>query len=151
MEFIYVKTNTTQYMSYVSYFRLSPSCPIYHFRQKLCLSQVLQQNEKRYRNIQFPIHLWRYKPFWALTSFKRHLHSSLSSARLLHSRIPKICDVSLRTTSFHLVLGFPTGLLLWNFPFRFFLGDPFIVCAIILKQLINPWKTLKCPNTVWWR
>ena len=91
MEFIYVKTNTTQYMSYVSYFRLSPSCPIYHFRQKLCLSQVLQQNEKRYRNIPFPIHLWRYNSFWALASFKRHLHSSLSSACLLHSRIPKMC------------------------------------------------------------
>jgi hypothetical protein len=35
---------------------------------------------------------------------------------------PRICDVSLQTTYSHLVLGFPTGLVLWNFPLRTFIG-----------------------------
>jgi hypothetical protein len=48
------------------------------------------------------------------------LHSSLHSARLLHPLIPRICDVSLRTTPSHLILGFPTGLVLWIFPLRTF-------------------------------
>ena len=56
--------------------------------------------------------LWRYGLFWTLASLRRRLHSSLSSARLLHPRIPRICDVSLRTTSSHLALGFPTSLAL---------------------------------------
>jgi hypothetical protein len=62
-----------------------------------------------------------------MASFRKRLHSSLSSARPLHPRIPRICDVSLRTTSSHHVLGLPTGLVLWNFPLRaFFGGDPII-------------------------
>ena len=68
------------------------------------------------------IHQWRYSPFWALASHGRRLHSSLSSVRLLHPRIPRICGVSLQTTSSHLALGFPTGLVLWNFPLRTFFG-----------------------------
>ena len=51
------------------------------------------------------------------------LRSSLSSARLLHPNIPGICDMSLRTMSSQLVLGFPTGLVLCNFPLRIFWGD----------------------------
>jgi len=49
-------------------------------------------------------------PLRALPSFRRRLHFSLSYAHFYHPRIPEICDVSLRTTSSHLVLGFPTGL-----------------------------------------
>ena len=45
-------------------------------------------------------------PDQALASLKRHLHSSLSSAHLLDPIITWICDVSLRTTSSHLVLSF---------------------------------------------
>ena len=62
-------------------------------------------------------------PFWVLSSLRRRLHSTLSSARLLHPRIPRICDMSLRMTSSNLVLGFPTGFLLRNFPLRNFLGS----------------------------
>jgi hypothetical protein len=46
----------------------------------------------------------------------------LSSARLLHPRIPKVCGVYLRTTSSHLALDFPTGLVWWNIPLRTILG-----------------------------
>ena len=56
----------------------------------------------------------------------RRLYSSLSSASLLHHLISRICDVTLRTTSSHLVLGLPTSLLLWNFPLKTFIADPFI-------------------------
>jgi hypothetical protein len=38
----------------------------------------------------------------------------LSPACLLHPHIPGICDMSLQTMPSHLVLGFPTGLVLWN-------------------------------------
>jgi len=41
-------------------------------------------------------------------------HSSLSPARHFQSRIPRICNTSLWTTFFHLVLGFPTDLVLRN-------------------------------------
>jgi hypothetical protein len=58
------------------------------------------------------IHVWRYNPFCAMASLKGRLQSSLSSVRLPHPRIPSTSDVSLRMTSSHLVLGFPTGLLL---------------------------------------
>ena len=40
------------------------------------------------------------------------LHSSLSSAPLLHHLTPMIRYVFFRTTSFHHVLGFPTGFVL---------------------------------------
>ena len=62
------------------------------------------------------VHLWRCSPFWALACLITRLHSSLSSARLLYFLIPRICDLSLWSTSSHLLFGFPTGLLLWNFP-----------------------------------
>lgn len=68
------------------------------------------------------IHLWRYSPFRDLASLKRRLHSSQSSARLLQPCIPRICDVSLLMTFSHLVYGFPTGLLIRNFPLRTFSG-----------------------------
>ena len=50
------------------------------------------------------------RPFWALAYLRRRPHSSLPSVRFLHPLIPRIYAVSLRTTSFHLVLGFPTSL-----------------------------------------
>jgi len=69
------------------------------------------------------IHLLHYSPFWALASLRRWcLHASLFSVRHLHPRNPRICDVFLRTTFAHLVLGYPTDLLLWNFPLRIFWG-----------------------------
>ena len=69
-----------------------------------------------------PFHLWHYSPFWSLAFIRKHLHSSLSSVHLLYPLIPRICDVSFQTTSSHLVLGFPIGLVLKNFPFKTFYG-----------------------------
>jgi hypothetical protein len=43
---------------------------------------------------------------------QKTLHSSLSSVHHLHPQIPRICVVFLQTRSSHLVLGFPTGLVL---------------------------------------
>jgi len=54
-------------------------------------------------------HLWRYNPFWTLVSSRKHLHFSLSSARLHHPCIPRICDVTLRTTPSIPVRVFPIG------------------------------------------
>ena len=72
------------------------------------------------------IHLWRYSSFWALASLirclHRCLHSSLFAALLLYPLIPSSCSTSLWTTSAHLVLGLPTGLVVWKFPFRTFFG-----------------------------
>jgi len=68
------------------------------------------------------IHLWRYSPFRALASLTRRLHSSLSAALLLHPLVRSSCSASLWTTSAHLVLGLPTGLVVWKFPFRIFFG-----------------------------
>jgi len=71
------------------------------------------------------IYLWRYNPFWALTSLRRRLYSSLSSARHLRPRIIGICDMSLRMTSSHLAVGFLNGLVLWHFQLRTFGGGSF--------------------------
>ena len=68
------------------------------------------------------IHPWRYNPFRALASLTRRRHSSLFVALLLHPLVPSSCSTSLWTTSAHLVLGLPTGLVVWNFPFRTFFG-----------------------------
>jgi len=68
------------------------------------------------------IHPWRYNPFRALASLIRRLHSSLFAALLLHPLIPSSCSASIWTTSAHLVLGLPTGLVVWKFPFRTFFG-----------------------------
>jgi hypothetical protein len=46
------------------------------------------------------------------------LHSSLSSACLLHPLVPRICDLSLRTTPPYLVLGF-----LWRLVISFIFTD----------------------------
>jgi hypothetical protein len=56
---------------------------------------------------------------------KTRPHSPLSASRLLHLRIPRICNEFVWTTSAHLVLGFPTDFVLWNFPLRIFPWDPF--------------------------
>ena len=66
------------------------------------------------------IHLLRYSPFRALASLIRRLHSSLFAALLIHPLVPSSCSASLWTTSAHLVLGLPTGLMVWKFPFRTF-------------------------------
>ena len=50
------------------------------------------------KSVAFPFRLWRYRPFWALTSLRTRIHSSLSSVRLLHPHIPSICGVSFRKT-----------------------------------------------------
>lgn len=71
------------------------------------------------------IHVCSYNSFWALASLKERLHPSLSPPRLLYPRIPRISNTSLWKTSFHLVLGFPTDLVLWNFPLRTLLWDCF--------------------------
>jgi len=68
------------------------------------------------------IHPWRYSPFWALASLTRRLHSSLFVALLLHPLDPSTCSASLWTTFAHLVLGLPTGLVVWKFPFITFFG-----------------------------
>ena len=68
------------------------------------------------------IHPWHYSPFRALASLKSCLHSSLFSVLLLHPRVPNNCKASFCTASSHLILGLPTGLVLWNFPFRTFFG-----------------------------
>ena len=75
------------------------------------------------------IHPWCYSPFLALASLIRHLHSSLFAALLLHPLIPSSCRASLWTTSAHLVLGLPTGLVIWKFSFKTLFG---ILCSSIL-------------------
>jgi hypothetical protein len=64
------------------------------------------------------IHLWRYNPFRTLASLIRRLHSSLFAAFLLHPLIPSSCSASLWTTSAHLVLGLPTGLVVWTYSYH---------------------------------
>ena len=56
------------------------------------------------------IHIWRYSPFRALVSIIRRLHSFLPPALLFHSLMPSSCNASIWTTTAHLVLGLPTGL-----------------------------------------
>ena len=77
-----------------------------------------------FRNVSIhpSIHIWRYSPFRALASLKACLHSSLFSALLLQPLIPSSCNASLWTTSAHLVLGLPAGLVLWKAPFKTFFG-----------------------------
>ena len=67
-----------------------------------------------YLSIHPSIHMWNYRPFLALASPIRRLHSSLFSALLLHPLIPSSCNASLWTTSAHLVLGLPTGLVAYS-------------------------------------
>ena len=86
-------------------------------------SRVFSSNWKWRDSSMHPsIHLWRYSPFRALASLTRRLHSSLFVAVLLHPLVPSRCSASLWTTSAYLVLGLPTGLVVWKFPFRTFFG-----------------------------
>ena len=82
----------------------------------------LSDSTSKVRNYHPSIHLWRYSPFWALASLTRRFHSSLFVALLLHPLVPSSCSASLWTTSAHLVLALPTGLVVWKFPFRIFFG-----------------------------
>ena len=79
-------------------------------------------------------HLWLYSSFRALASLIRRLHSSLFAPLLLYPLIPSSCSASLWTTSPHLVLGLPTGLVVWKFPFRTFIGilSSYSVCYRVL-------------------
>ena len=81
------------------------------------------------------IHIWRYSPFRDLASFIRRLHSSLFPD-LLHPLIPSSCKASLWTTSAHLVLGLPTGLVAWKFPFKTFFG--ILSSSILTMWLAHP-------------
>jgi len=76
------------------------------------------------------IHLWRYSLFRAMASLIRRLHSSLFASLLLHPHIPSSCSASLWTTSAHLVLGLPTGLVVSKFPFRTFL-ESFLLTSLL--------------------
>jgi hypothetical protein len=70
------------------------------------------------------------QPLLDTTLPQKTLHSSLSSVRLLHPRIPS-------GTSSHLVLGFPTGLALSNFPLRtFYLG--ILSPSILIQRPSHP-------------
>jgi len=51
---------------------------------------------------------------------KRCLHSSISPVNLLHPHTPGICNAFFWTSSSHLILGFPTALVSWDFPLRIF-------------------------------
>jgi hypothetical protein len=76
---------------------------------KLALSSFYADTE-----LLVSFHLWRYNPFWTLVSLRKHLHFSLSSARLHHPCVPKICDVTLWTTPSIPVCVFPIGVQLWR-------------------------------------
>jgi len=65
-------------------------------------------------------------PPLGLASLRKRLYSSPCSACLLHTHIPKICEVPLWMMPSRHVLGFLTGLVLWHFPLRTFFWDPFI-------------------------
>jgi hypothetical protein len=78
---------------------------------------------------QFLPFLWRYSPFRALASLIRCLSSPLFAALLLHPLIRSSCRASLWTTSDHLVLGLPTDLTVWKFPFKTLFG---ILCSSML-------------------
>jgi hypothetical protein len=82
-----------------------------------CISETIRYRRKY---LEWSIHLWRYSPFRAFASLIRCPHSSLFAALLLHPLIPSSCSASLWTTSAHLLLGLPTGLVVWKFPFRIF-------------------------------
>jgi len=99
-----------------------------------------------------PFHVWRYSPFWALASLKACLHSSLFSSLLLHPLTPNSCNASLWTTSAHLVLGLPTGLVLWRVPFKTFFGilSPLKITYTFYNVKKDSWTyvlTLNLPKT----
>jgi len=102
----------------------------------------VEQRVSHLRTVIFPynpsihpfIHLWRYSPVRALTSLTRRFHSSLFAALLLHPLIPSIYSASLWTTSTHLVLGLPTGLVVSKFPFRTCFG-------ILSSSILFIWPT----------
>ena len=100
------------------------------------------------RPFQHPsIHIWRYSSLRALASLIRHLHSSLFSA-LLHPLIPSSCNASLWTTSAHLVLGLPTGLVVYKFPFKPFFLESFLL-PFLLRDLPNLSYYFNVLHDVW--
>ena len=70
----------------------------------------------------FPFHIWRYSPFRAVASLIRRLYTSLFSAIFFHPLFLSSWNVSLCITSTHLVLGHPTGLVVYKFQFKTFFG-----------------------------
>jgi hypothetical protein len=74
-----------------------------------------------------PFHIWHYNPFRPLASLTRRLHSSIFSSLLLDPLTPSSCNASLWTTSLRLVLGLPTGLVVYKFPFQTICGRCFLI------------------------
>ena len=98
---------------------------------------------------------WRYSPFRTLASLIRRLHPSLFSALLLHPLIPSRCNASLWTTSTHLVLGLPTGLVVQKFPFKnkswsfYPIPRPVTAINIILPRIFQVDQSNKLPSKHW--
>ena len=77
-----------------------------HLNYKTSWLLIFMKTVAVYFEILPSIHPRHYSLFWVVSSLRRRLYFSLCSARLLHLRIPRTRDVSLRTTSFQFVLGF---------------------------------------------
>ena len=79
------------------------------------------------------VHTCRYSPVWALTSLRRRLSPFFSvCCSSPPSFIPRICDVSFRTTSSQLVIGF-----LWRRVISYTFSYTFTDC----------WCNLPCPSS----
>jgi hypothetical protein len=89
--------------------------------EKKVSSQTKDQDPAMCSNSSFT-HVWHYSPCWIVASLKRHLRSCISPFNLLRLHTPGICNAFFWTTSYHLILGFPTALVLWDFPLRIFFG-----------------------------
>ena len=91
----------------------------HHMEETTCsVTNCLLRKCRTERKYSISVHPWRYSPL---------LDPDLPQKTppffsVFISVIPTICVVSIQTTSFHLVLGFPTGLVSWNFPLRAFSG-----------------------------
>jgi hypothetical protein len=79
---------------------------------------------------------WPPNSYCAMDSLSRGLHSALGTCCFLHPCLPRICDVSLWMTSSHLFVGFPTGLVLRNFPLRTFFWYHLITCSFRSSNFI---------------
>ena len=110
-------------------FRLVAQCPnqLRHRVPQYYISNL--QNYVLYRNGPSAALQCLLEPGFPL----RHLHTSVSPARLLQPVIPLNCNSSLRTTSSLLFLAFPTDHMLGNFSLRIFFSGgtfhrPFLRC-----------------------
>lgn len=76
------------------------------------------------------------QPFQDVASLKTRPYSSLFPARPLHSRIPETYIAYLWAVSSHLLRGFPTNFVLWNFPLTILLST--ISSSTVLLLPANP-------------